>query len=126
MNRKYQATNKQTEKWNSLKVPVMPTDEEFKRMWKSQHNKKETGWGMGKRDWMIAHANDSLEFTADFNYGLWEGRVDGLNKRISEVWDESEAFQYGYRKGLATFESFWKGCDPSVKKDFSEKYLEEK
>lgn len=49
----YEPTEKQIKNWSELTTIEMPSDDEFKAIWKKAHHGKEAGWGMGKRDWII-------------------------------------------------------------------------
>lgn len=122
---KYEPTAKQLEKWNALKPAVMPSDDEFKAQWKKAHHGKETGWGMGKRNWVISHANDSLTQTVEYNLGVWQGRVDAARGEEAQPTPEYHInpFQHGYYTGYTEFASFWNGFDRNARETFTQKYV---
>lgn len=102
MDRKiYQPTEKQLEKWSELHFSEMPSDEEFKARWASKHNGKERGWGIGKRDWIIAN----LAGCTEYQMGLWQARVDwlqGLDYQAPVPHDSGKnmnAYNLGYYRG---------------------------
>lgn len=120
----YQPTEKQLKLWNTLKPATMPTDEEFKTSWKRAHHNVERGWGMGKRDWVAAHANDHLTETIDYMIGLWQGRIDalqGLDPLPSPNYHTSP-YDNGYYHGFHGFESFWKGYDRQAREKLIAQY----
>ena len=126
--KQYQPTEKQLEKWNALTPATMPTDAEFKASWAKRHNGKESGWGMGKRDWVAQHTDDNLTQTPEYNLGLWQGRLDaflGLESADTSNY-HTDPYQYGYYHGHDGFTSFWKGYDRQARADFEAKYREEK
>lgn len=121
---KFQPTEKQIERWNQIKTPVMPSDDEFKAQWKKSHHGKEAGWGMEKRDWVANHANDHLTYTVEYNIGLWQGRVDAMNgdAAIETNNYHTDPYQNGYYSGYNNFASFWKGFDRNARADFQSKF----
>jgi len=125
MDRKqYQPTEKQLQKWGTLKSSEMPSDDEFKAAWKHSHHNVERGWGMGKRDWVVNHANDHLIWTIEYNIGLWQGRIDALQglEPIETPDYHNDPYQYGYFHGFNGFESFWHGYDAQARAKLIEQY----
>lgn len=122
----YEPTEKQIALWNTLKPSAMPTDEEFKAMWKKAHHGKETGWGMGKRNWIASHIDDQLTCTVEYNTGLWQGRVDAARglEALETPEYHTDPFQFGYYTGYHNFEKFWNGYDRNARQKFEEKYLD--
>lgn len=103
MDRKiYQPTEKQEEKWNALTTVAMPTDDEFKATWKRQHHGKISGWGMGKRNWIVGNMKNCREY----QLGLWQARLDivaGLDYQNEAITDENaNAYNLGYYRGFET------------------------
>lgn len=109
MTKTYQPTEKQIKNWSQLRPATMPTDEEFKATWKRQHHGKETGWGMGKREWVAQHANDHLTATVEHQIGVWQGRVDAMRgePRAETSNYHTDPYQFGYYTGYETFDNFW-------------------
>ena len=124
MNRKFQPTEKQLEKWEKLSPAAKPTDDEFKAAWARKHHNVERGWGMGKRQWVIEHADDALTCCADYFLGLWEGRIDAMNGTAPSSTEQyhTDPFQHGYYTGYHTFQSFWKGFDQAARAQFQAQY----
>ena len=79
---------------------------------------------MGKRDWVLNHANDALTQTAKYMIGLWQGRVDALQglEPIETPDYHTDPFQFGYNHGFMGFESFWRGYDAHAREKFSTQY----
>lgn len=105
MNRRmYQPTETQERKWALIRQPEMPSDERFQEMWKKAHHGKISGWGIGKRDWIISNLKNSR----DYQMGLWQGRVDKL--RGVEYSEEriDAAYNLGYFRGYMEFDP----CNP--------------
>jgi len=121
---KFEPTEKQLSKWSLLRPTVMPSDDEFKARWKRAHGGKVTGWGMTKRDWVIAHSDDHLTCTVEYNLGLWQGRVDAMNGDPQQETPEyhTDPYQYGYYHGYAEFDGFWRGYDAAAKSDLQAKF----
>ena len=115
----YEPTEKQISKWNALIVPEMPTDEHFKTQWKKAHHGKETGWGMGKRNWVLS----TMTNTREYQMGLWQGRVDAARGlEYSEERNEN-TYNLGYYRGYTEYESNRRGWDNATCQSFDEKYL---
>jgi len=104
----YEATEKQNRKWGATGrdlVAGMPTNDEFKAMWKKAHGGKVVGWGLKKRDWIVSN----LACTREYETGLWQARVDALNgldyqTPLSD--DDGEninAYNLGYYRGYTEF-----------------------
>ena len=113
----YQMTEQQLKKCHP--VPEMPSDAEFKDIWKKAHHGKVTGWGMGKRDWMLG----ALKSDPEYQRGIWQGRVDkarGLD--YSEERNES-AYNLGYYRGYAEYESNHHGWDQATRERFDSEYV---
>ena len=120
MNRKmYQPTEKQQSQWASWTAPQLPSDDEFKSMWKKSHGGKITGWGMKKRDYIIG----AMTSSPNYQMGIWQGRVDracGLD--YSEERNEN-TYNLGYYRGYTEYESNRRGWDAATRADFDAKYL---
>ena len=120
MNRKlYQPTKNQEHKWSQFTPPAMPNDEEFQARWKRTHHGKLTGWGMGKRDWIVSN----MSRTREYQMGIWQGRVDrarGLD--YSEERSEN-TYNLGYYRGYTEYESNRRGWDAATRQRFDENYL---
>lgn len=99
----YQPTEKQQERWATMTMPEMPSDEQFKTWWKKAHHGKLIGWGMGKRDWIVSE----LKHTREYQMNLWQGRVDaaqGLDYQGAEPTDENaNAANLGYYRGYTGY-----------------------
>lgn len=123
--REYEPTEKQIENWSKLYPAPMPTDDEFKAQWKRQHHGKESGWGMGKRNWVALHKDDNLTCNADYERGVWQGRLDaalGLDMAETPHY-HTDAFEHGYYSGYTNFASFWPQYSRTeAGKNFIEKY----
>jgi hypothetical protein len=96
----YKPTEKQEEKWSRFTEPTMPTDEEFKALWKKAHHGKEMGWGMIKRDWILGN----LEKGREYQMGLWQGRVDAIRGLDYSEERLDKAYNVGYHRGYLTFD----------------------
>lgn len=120
----YQPTEKQLEKWNALAPAEMPSDDEFKAKWSRAHHGTERGWGMGKRNWVALHSDDSLTQNAAYMTGLWQGRIDAMNELESQPTPQyhTDPYQYGYYAGYNNFASFWRGYDAQSKNQLMAQY----
>lgn len=117
----YEPTEKQLEKWNAWDTAQIPTDDEFKAMWKKSHHGKVTGWGMGKRQWIIS----AMSGTKEYQMGIWQGRVDkARGLEYSEERNEN-TYNLGYFRGYTEYESNRRGWDAKTRADFDAKYAEE-
>lgn len=124
MNRKiYQPTAAQEQKWALMKAPPMPTDDEFRAMWKKAHHGKVAGWGIGKRDWIVSN----MKNTREYQTGIWQGRVDAANKLdYQEPQVEAEnanCYNLGYYRGYASFASDARGWDSETRAQFFATYV---
>jgi hypothetical protein len=106
MDRKmYEPTDKQSKKWNSFKLVVMPSDDEFKARWSRAHHGTVRGWGLGKRQWIINNLSQSRQY----NEGIWQARVDalrGLDYQTPLSDDDGQginAYNLGYYRGYTEF-----------------------
>lgn len=119
MDRKiYEPTKNQEKKWAKFQTVEMPTDEEFKSRWAKSHHGKESGWGIGKRDWVLSH----MTKTREYQMGIWQGRADkaaGLD--YSEDRNES-TYNLGYHRGYTNYESDRRGWDEATRERFEQKY----
>lgn len=117
----YEPTAKQLEKWTAAdnNMRPLPTDEEFKAMWKRQHHGKVTGWGMGKRDWIVSE----MKNTRDYQMGIWQGRVDAAQGlEYSEERNEN-TYNLGYFRGYTEYKDRGiGGWDLAQGKEFKAKY----
>jgi len=120
MDRKmYQPTEKQSNKWAEWTPSLLPTDEEFKAMWKKSHNGKVAGWGMKKRDWILG----SMTSSPEYQMGIWQGRVDkARGLEYSEERNEN-TYNLGYYRGYTEYESDRRGWDAATRADFDAKYV---
>jgi hypothetical protein len=122
MNRKmYQPTKNQERKWAAYDdvVAGMPTDEEFKLRWKRSHHGKEAGWGMGKRNWVLAQMTQ----TREYQMGIWQGRVDRARcLGYSEARNEN-TYNLGYFRGYNDYESDRRGWDAATRERFDAEYV---
>jgi len=115
----YQPTEKQTKQWNEFASSPMPTDEEFKAMWKKSHGGKVTGWGMKKRDWTLS----AMTSQPEYQRGIWQGRVDNANGlNYSEERNEN-CYNLGYYRGYTDYLSNRRGWDAGTRQRFDEAYL---
>lgn len=120
MDRKmYEPTEKQEQKWSRLQLSQLPTDGEFQARWKNAHHGKLTGWGMGKRDWIIANLTQSR----DYQMGLWQGRVDKARGLEYSEERTDNTYNLGYYRGYTEYESNRNGWDAGTRQKFDEKYL---
>lgn len=115
----YQPTAKQEEKWSKLQLAELPTDEWFKENWKRQHHGKVTGWGMGKRDWIVSNLKSSREY----ELGLWQGRVDAARGLEYSEERNDNTYNLGYHRGYTGYESNRRGWDTATRQRFDEQYL---
>lgn len=115
----YQPTEKQMEKWSRLGAMPVPSDDEIKAKWAAAHHGKVAGWGMMKRDLAVQRLRNS----ADYNIGLWQGRVDAA--RGLEYSDERGESDYnlGYHDGYANYTSNRRGWDAQTRDAFDAKYV---
>ena len=114
----YQPTEKQARNWAAIKTAEMPTDDEFKAMWKRAHHGKVTGWGMGKRDWAISSVRNS----ADYQLGLWQGRVDAARGLDYSEDRSDKSYNLGYHTGYVNYRSNRQGWDAATRARFDATY----
>lgn len=117
MDRKmYQLTEQQLRKCASVE---QPSDEWFREKWERSHHGKVTGWGMGKRNWIVSQ----MARTAEYQRGLWQGRVDrarGLDYSEERI---DSAYNLGYYRGYIEYESNRRGWDASTREQFDAQYV---
>lgn len=112
----YILTEQQTKKLQP--APEMPSDEWFKAAWKKSHHGKLTGWGMGKRDWIISN----MKFTAEYQQGIWQGRVDKANGLSYSEEQNENTYNLGYYRGYTEYESNRRGWDAQTRQWFDSTY----
>lgn len=95
--KRYQPTPKQLEKWalGEQRLVEMPTDEWFKERWKKDHHGKVTGWGMGKRDYIVSQMRN----TRAYQTGLWQGRLDKARGVTYAEERNENTYNLGYYRG---------------------------
>lgn len=113
----FKPTARQEAKWDD-KTPEMPSDEYFKDQWKKTHRGKVTGWGLGKRQWLV----NSWGMTRDYQVGMWQGRVDKANGLDYNKERKDKAYNYGYNLGYTEYESNRRGWDDKTRGTFDKKY----
>ena len=100
-------------------LPAIPSDDAFKASWAKHHRGKVTGWGMGKRDYMLRR----LRTSAEYQRGIWQGRADkARGLQYSEERTE-KSYNLGYHLGYVEYESNRHGWDEATKKKFDEMYV---
>lgn len=119
--RMYTLTEKQAEKCAAADAmqPAMPSDDELKAAWKRQHHGKVTGWGLGKRQWIISNMGRGTEYTT----GLWQGAVDAANSLSYQELDEDKSYNLGYYRGYTSYDSNRRGWDAGTRERFDNLYL---
>lgn len=115
----YQPTEKQAEKWARLAAVPMPSDDEIKARWTKAHHGKSAGWGMLKRDLSI----QSLRNTAEYQTGIWQGRVDAARGLPYSEERNDSSYNLGYHDGYANYESNRRGWDAATRAAFDAKYI---
>ena len=123
MDRKmYEPTTNQERKWAKFTGAVeMPTDEEFKTRWSKAHHGKATGWGMGKRNFVLSHMTQ----TREYQLGIWQGRVDAA-RGLDYAEDRNEnTYNLGYYRGYTNYGSDRRGWDQATRARFDAQYLSE-
>jgi len=119
MDRKmYQPTQSQETKWANLSLAPLPGDDEFKALWAKSHHGKTTGWGMGKRTWIVSNLKNSR----DYQMGLWQGRVDAARGLEYSEERSDNTYNLGYYRGYAEYESNRGGWDAQTRESFDSKY----
>jgi hypothetical protein len=115
----YEPTEKQTAKWNAYKRPEMPTDEQFKAMWKKAHGGKEAGWGMKKRDWIASE----MKYDPEYQRGIWQGRVDAARGLPYSEERNENTYNLGYYRGYTNYSSDTAGWDTATRDAFFAQYV---
>ena len=119
MRKLYEPSKNQLRKWAASEPPEMPSDEELKARWAKSHHGKTSGWGMGKRDFVLSQMTQ----TREYQVGIWQGRVDAANG-LSYSEDRNEnTYNLGYHRGFVNFQSDWHGFDRGTRQRFTEKYV---
>lgn len=112
----YQMTERQLSKCASVE---QPSDEWFQAEWKRAHHGKLAGWGMGKRNFIVSQ----MAHTAEYQQGLWQGRVDracGLDYSEERI---DSAYNLGYHRGYTEYESNRRGWDAATCERFDAEYV---
>ena len=120
---KYQPTAKQEAAWDALKPVDLPSDDYFRERWAREHHGKMTGWGMGKRDWIVSNMSNTREYQTS----LWQGRVDaaqGLEYTKPDLTDgpNINAGNLGYYRGYSNYASDRRGWDAGTRSRFDAQY----
>lgn len=122
MDRKmYEPTEKQEKNWEreAERAGELPSDEWFKDRWAKDHHGKVSGWGMGKRDYILRQ----MTRTRDYQIGLWQGRVDAARGlEYSEERNEN-TYNLGYHRGYTEYESNRRGWDRATRERFDAQYV---
>lgn len=124
MDRKmYEPTANQEKNWDreAERVGEMPTDEWFKNRWAKDHHGKVTGWGMGKRNWILSN----MKRTREYQMGIWQGRVDAARGLEYSEERSENTYNLGYHRGYTEYESNRRGWDRATRERFDEKYVNE-
>lgn len=116
----YEPTEKQEKKWANLQLASLPSDNEFKALWAKRHHGKTAGWGMGKRDWIVAN----LTRSRDYQIGLWQGRVDAARGLDYSEERSENTYNLGYHRGYTNYASDRNGWDKTQRAAFEAKYLD--
>lgn len=119
----YQLTEKQIAKAEFMRnlYEVMPSDDEIKAQFAKSHHGKERGWGMLKKDYALKQLQGNVEYQR----GLGQGRVDkARGLAYSEERSES-AYNMGYHRGYADYESNRSGWDTATRERFDAQYMQE-
>lgn len=115
----YRASERQERKWAELQVAEMPTDDEFKAVWKRSHHGVERGWGMGKRTWVLSN----MTRTREYQMGLWQGRVDAARGMEYSEERNDNTYNLGYHRGYTEYESNRRGWDQPTRDRFDAEYV---
>jgi len=116
----YEMTERQIQNWARMSVPQMPADEEFQAMWKKAHHGKVSGWGMGKRNWIVSE----MKNTREYQMGIWQGRVDAARGLDYSEERNDNTYNLGYYRGYTNYQSDMHGIDTNTRQQFAEKYME--
>jgi hypothetical protein len=114
----YQLTEKQISKCTPYPTTI-PTDDEFKAIWKKAHHGKVTGWGMGKANWMTS----AMTGTREYQQGIWQGRVDKARGLPYSEERNENTYNLGYYRGYTEYESNRRGWDAATREKFDAQYL---
>lgn len=119
----FEPTEKQTARWAMLdgQVAEMPSDDHFKTIWAKSHHGKESGWGMGKRDYMLR----VMTQTSAYQTGIWQGRVDKARGLPYSEERNENTYNLGYYRGYTGYESDRNGWDRATRERFEASYLTE-
>lgn len=119
----YQLTEKQMKKVAyadyAEAAASIPSDDEIKDMWKKAHHGKVTGWGM-KKATLIENA---MTATADYQRGLWQGRVDKANGLPYSEERNENLYNLGYYRGYDEYESNRRGWDAGTRDWFDQNWV---
>jgi hypothetical protein len=111
----YQPTASQTERWERMGVPVVPSDESFKAA--SKRGGKP--WGLRKRDFILGAMTSAREY----QMGIWQGRVDAA-RELSYSEERSEStYNLGYYRGYTGYQSDRNGWDAQTRERFDAQYV---
>lgn len=112
----YQLTEQQLKKCCSV---TLPSDEEIKAQFAHRHHGKTTGWGMLKRDIILSN----LKFGAEYQRGIWQGRVDKANGLPYSEDRNDNHYNLGYYRGYTEYESNRRGWDNATRERFDAEYV---
>lgn len=117
----YQPTEKQLSQWGQpgtweLKIP---SDDELKAQWKKTHHGKETGWGMGKKNYILGVMTGSYEY----QLGIWQGRVDAARGLEYAEERNENTYNLGYYRGYTNYQSDFRGWDAATRQRFTDTYI---
>jgi hypothetical protein len=115
----YRPTENQERKWASFPTPEIPSDDEFKAIWRKVHHGVERGWGIQKRNWILTN----MAKTREYQMGIWQGRVDAARGlEYSEERNEN-TYNLGYYRGYSDYQSDRHGWDAATCARFDEQYV---
>jgi hypothetical protein len=112
----YQLTEQQLRKCRSVSLP---SDDEIKAAFARRHHGVTRGWGMLKRDMILSN----LKFDAEYQRGLWQGRVDKANGLSYSEERNDNHYNLGYYRGYTEYESDRRGWNSETREWFDSKYL---
>lgn len=115
----YTLTEKQIEKAAARPAAEMPSDDEFKAMWKKEHHGKVAGWGMGKAKWIVSN----MKHDAEYVRGLWQGAVDAANGLDYSEERSENVYNLGYYRGYTEYQSNRRGWDAATRNNFDAQYV---
>lgn len=99
-------------------VVQMPDDAWFKQHWAKRHHGNSFGWGIGKHDWIVSN----MKVTADYVRGLWQGRVDKLNRLPFSEERAELPYNIGYERGFLGWHKDKDGLDRATYAAFVKEY----